>query len=242
MSANDSLPDDVETLKAMLVAAQAACLEAQAKARNAEAEARARALLIEQMRFTIAKLRHERFGQSSERGAVLEQLELRLSDLEEDASEAEAAAQMAAEAAAREKIEVQAFHRRKPARRPLPEHLPRERIVYPASSSCPCCGGALHKLGEDVTETLELVPRQWKVIQHVREKFSCRPARRSPSRRRPRTRSHAGAPGRGCSPMCCSPSMACICRSIARATSMHVKASISMCRRWPTGWAPVRRP
>jgi transposase len=174
MSANDSLPDDIETLKAMLIAAQAACLEAQAKARNAEAEARARALLIEQMKFTIAKLRHERFGQSSERGAVLEQLELRLSDMEEDASEAEAAAQMAAEAAARAKIEVQAFHRRKPARRPLPEHLPRERIVYPAPSSCPCCGGSLHKLGEDVTETLELVPRQWKVIQHVREKFSCR--------------------------------------------------------------------
>jgi transposase len=174
MSAADSLPDDVATLKAMLVAAQAACLEAQAKARNAEAEARARALLIEQMKFTIAKLRHERFGQSSERGAVLEQLELRLTDMEEDASEAEAAAQMAADAAAREKIEVQAFHRRKPARRPLPGHLPRERVVYLAPSSCPCCGGALRKLGEDVTETLELVPRQWKVIQHVREKFSCR--------------------------------------------------------------------
>src|SRR5579872_3047434 len=174
MSANDSLPDDVETLKAMLIAAQAACLEAQAKARNLEAEARARALLIEQMKFTIAKLRHEQFGQSSERGAVLEQLELRLADMEEDASEAEAAAQMAADAAAREKIEVQAFHRRKPARRPLPEQLPRERIVYPGPSACPCCGGALHKLGEDVTETLELIPRQWKVIQHVREKFSCR--------------------------------------------------------------------
>jgi transposase len=108
MSANDSLPDDIETLKAMLIAAHAACLEAQAKARNAEAGALARALLIEQMKFTIAKLRHERFGQSSERGAVLEQLELRLSDMEEDAAEAEAAAQMAAEAAAREKIEVQA--------------------------------------------------------------------------------------------------------------------------------------
>src|SRR5258707_8093065 len=140
----------------------------------AEAQARHRALLIEQMKFTIAKLRHERFGQSSERSAVLEQLELRLADMEEDASEAEAAAQMAADAAAREKIEVQAFHRRKPARRPLPEHLPRERIVYPGPSSCPCCGGVLHKLGEDVTATLELIPRQWKVIPHVRAKLSCR--------------------------------------------------------------------
>jgi transposase len=60
------------------------------------------------------------------------------------------------------------------ARRQLPEQLPRERIVYPSPSTCPCCGGVLRKLGEDVTETLELIPRQWKVIQHVREKFSCR--------------------------------------------------------------------
>jgi len=137
----------------------------------AESEAKYRALLIEKLKYTIAKLRHERFGQSSERGAILEQLELSLADLEEDASEAEAAAQMAA---ANAKVEVRSFERRKPARRPLPEHLPRERIVYPVPAACPCCGGALHKIGEDVTETLELVPRQWKVIQHVREKFSCR--------------------------------------------------------------------
>ena len=158
----------------MVIAAQAARLEAEAKARNAEAEVRARELVIEQMKFAIAKLRHERFGQSSERSAVLEQLELRLADMEEDAAQAEAAAQMAADAAASANIKVQAFERRKPARRPLPEHLPRERVVYPSLTTCPCCGGALHKLGEDVTETLELIPRQWKVIQRVREKFSCR--------------------------------------------------------------------
>jgi transposase len=49
--------------------------------------------------------------------------------------------------------------------RPLPENLPRERVVYPAPSACPCRGGVLHKLGEDLTETLELISRQWKVIQ-----------------------------------------------------------------------------
>jgi transposase len=69
---------------------------------------------------------------------------------------------------------VRGFERKKPSRSPLPDYLPRERIVYPAPSACPCCGGMLRKLGEDVTETLEVVPRQWKVIQHVREKFSCR--------------------------------------------------------------------
>jgi transposase len=102
-----------------------------------------RALLIEKLKYTIRKLRHERFGQSSERGALLEQLELQLADLEEDAAQAEAAAaRMAAAAATSEKIVAPSFERRRPARRPLPEHLPRERIVYPAPSACPCCGCA----------------------------------------------------------------------------------------------------
>ncbi|WP_204277989.1 IS66 family transposase zinc-finger binding domain-containing protein, partial [Escherichia coli] len=60
--------------------------------------------------------------------------------------------------------------RRRPVRKPFPDHLPRERVVLPAPTSCPCCGSARQsKLGEDITETLELVPRQWKVIQTVRE-------------------------------------------------------------------------
>ena len=163
----DDLPDDIETLKAMLLA------ERQAH-RN---EAREQELRIEKLKLTIAKLRHERFGQSAERGALLEQLELQLFQLEEDQAESEQAASdaaQAAEVATGETIKVEPFQRRKPARRPLPAHLPRERVVHPSPSACPCCGGTLHKLGEDVTETLELVPRQWKVIQHVREKFSCR--------------------------------------------------------------------
>ncbi|WP_247478264.1 IS66 family transposase [Bradyrhizobium sp. 169] len=136
----------------------------------AEAEAQAGTLLIEKLKLTIKKLRHEQFGQSSERGALLDQLELQLADLEENAAQAETATQMAAD-----KITVPSFERRKPARRPLPAHLPRERIVYPVPATCPCCGDSrLRKIGEDVTETLELVPRRWKVIQHVREKLVCR--------------------------------------------------------------------
>jgi transposase len=163
-AADSPLPSDVATLQTMLLSERAARMAA-------ESEAKFRALLIEKLKYTIAKLRHERFGQSAERGAILEQLELSLAELEEDAAAAETAAQIAA---AQAKVEVRSFERRKPARRPLPEHLPRERIVYPVPAACPCCGGALHKIGEDVTETLELIPRQWKVIQHVREKFSCR--------------------------------------------------------------------
>jgi transposase len=174
MSIDDSLPTDLASAHALIIAQRQALSAAKMRATAAESEAQYRALLIEKLKFTIRKLRHERFGQSSERGALLDQLELQLADLEADAAQAEAAAQMAA-AATSEKITVASVERRRPARRPLPEHLPRERIVYPAPSACPCCGGTtLRKIGEDVTETLELIPRQWKVIQHVREKFSCR--------------------------------------------------------------------
>jgi len=170
-STTDSLPTDLAAAHAIIIAQREALATAEARASAAESEAKLRALEIEKLKYAIAKLRRQQFGQSSERGALLEQLELQLSELQENASEAEVSAQLAAEKA---KVKVQSFERSKPARRPLPEHLPRERIVYPSPSACPCCGGALHKLGEDVTETLELVPRQWKVIQHVREKFSCR--------------------------------------------------------------------
>jgi len=167
----DSLPTELAAAHAMIIAKHEALLAAEARASAAESEAKHRALLIEKLKYTIAKLRREKFGQSSERGAILEQLELALAELQEDAAQAEATAEIAA---AEAKIAVRSFERRRPARRPLPEHLPRERIVYPTPAACPCCGGVLHKIGEDVTETLELVPRQWKVIQHVREKFSCR--------------------------------------------------------------------
>ena len=166
MSIDDSLPTDLASAHVLIIA-QRQALSA------AESDAKYRALLIEKLKYTIKKLRHERFGQCSERGVLLDQLELQLADLEEDAAQAEAAARLVSAAA--EKVTVPSFERRKPARRPLPEHLPRERIVYPAPAACPCCGGGtLRKIGEDVTETLELIPRQWKVIAHVREKFSCR--------------------------------------------------------------------
>ena len=93
---------------------------------------------------------------------------------------------------------VHPFTRKKPVRAPFPAHLPRERVVIPGPSACPCCGGRLAKLGETITETLEVVPRQWKVIQTVREKFTCRPARRSPSRRRRSMSFRAAMSGRAC--------------------------------------------
>ncbi len=174
MSLDDSLPTDLASAHALILAQRQALSAAELRATAAESEAQYRALLIEKLKFTIRKLRHDRFGPSSERSALLDQLELQLADLEADAAQAATTAQMAT-AAESNPVAMQAFERRRPARRPLPEHLPRERIVYPAPAACPCCGGTtLRKIGEDVTETLELIPRQWKVIQHVREKFSCR--------------------------------------------------------------------
>ncbi len=133
---------------------------------SAESDRRVLDIEIERLKLEIARLKRERYGQSAERSARIEQLELSLEDLEESAA--------ACEAAAAEITAAQPQPRRKPARRPLPDHLPRLRVVETAPETCPCCGGELSKLGEDVTETLERIPAQWRVIQHVREKFSCR--------------------------------------------------------------------
>jgi transposase len=123
------------------------------------------------LKLSIEKLRRDLYGQRSERSQrLLDQMELQLEELEASATEDEIAAEMAAKTA-----KVAAFVRRRPSRQPFPGHLPRERVVTPAPTNCLCCGGTrLSKLGEDVTETLEVIPRRWKVIQHVREKFACR--------------------------------------------------------------------
>jgi transposase len=171
-SAPESLPSDLSAAHAMIIAERTARLEAEAKLANARAEA----ALIAYYKLEIEKLRRALYGTRSERKArLLEQMELQLEELEATATEDE----LAAEKAAAKTQTVQAFQRKRPARKPFPDHLPRERVVIPAPESCPCCGSAkLSKFGEDITETLEVVPRQWKVIQTVREKFSCRDCER----------------------------------------------------------------
>jgi len=156
----------------MIIAERTARLEAEARLANARAEA----ALIASYKLEIEKLRRQLYGTSSERKArLLEQMELQLEELEATATEDE----LAAEKAAARTQTVQSFQRKRPSRKPFPDHLPRERVVIAAPESCPCCGsGKLSKLGEDITETLEVVPRQWKVIQTVREKFSCRACER----------------------------------------------------------------
>jgi transposase len=155
----------VEALKVALAKAQAELAEVRAQRSDDQA-------LIAHLKLQIAKLNRERFGPHAERTArLLDQMELQLEELEASAT----ADEIAAEIAAAKTTTVAAFTRKRPARKPFPEHLPRERVIVPGPSACLCCGGTrLSKLGEDITETLEAVPRQWKVIQHVREKFTCR--------------------------------------------------------------------
>ena len=163
---------DADRARQVAQAERAASKAAKADAALAKAARIALEVEIEQLKFQIAKLRKERFGSSSERGAKLDQLMLALEDLQESAAEFDAAAGLK-DAKAGPTTKVKAFERQKPARRPLPEHLPRHRIVHPGPNACPCCGGSLRKLGEAVTESLERAPARWFVIQHVREKMSC---------------------------------------------------------------------
>src|ERR1700726_2178555 len=147
-----------------------------ADAANARAELSDNEALIAHLELRIEKLKRELYGQRSERTArLIEQLELELEDLVTTASEDE----LAAAAAAAKAQSVRAFTRKRPMRKPWPADIERERIVIEPPTICACCGGSrLSKLGEDVTETLEVIPRSWKVIQHVREKFTCRDCER----------------------------------------------------------------
>src|SRR6202020_440941 len=166
-----SLPDDIDALKAALIAARTEAAAEKACAVAAVAELAQGRALIAHLNLEIEKLRRTIYGPRSERTArLLDQLELQLEEAEANAAEDELAAEHT-----KPSITVRSFARKRPARKPFPDHLPRERVVIPAPQSCPCCGSAkLSKLGEDITETLEVVPRQWKVIQTVRERFSCR--------------------------------------------------------------------
>ena len=128
-----NLPKDTEALQALV--------------RQLSGAVKSQGLKIAQLEARIAKLKRMQFGQSSEKIArEIEQLELELDELHEDegvlATDRPAAVQAILE---------------KPARRPLPEHLPRQEAVHEPSCTCPNCGGAMRRLGEDVTEVLECI-------------------------------------------------------------------------------------
>jgi len=165
-------PADIITLRQELADALGRADEAEADAANAQAinadlEAR---IALQALRIEL--LKRDRFGQRSERSRrLIDQLELALEAAEATATEDEAAAAIAAA----KTTTVTAFVPARPSRRPLPAHLVRTRVVIPSPTCCAGCGSNRpSKLGEDITETLEVVPRQWKVVQTARERFACR--------------------------------------------------------------------
>ena len=176
ISKPDDLPSDLARAYLALLAEREA-LQAErdvavADAANARAELSDSAVLIAHLELRIEKLKRELHGQRSERTArLLEQLELELEELATMATENE----LAAQAAAAKTQNVRPFMRKRPVRQPWPDDVEHERVVIEAPTSCACCGGSrLAKVGEDVTKTLEEIPRRFKVIETVREKFSCR--------------------------------------------------------------------
>ena len=152
------LPNDIDALKALLLAQQ------QVVAGLTE-QLNTRAVEIEHLKLQIAKLRRMQFGRKSEKlDHQIEQLELQLEDLQADEGEA-----------AREMPAADQAPRKKSVRRPLPDHLPRDEKMYPPpGEACPACGGGLHPLGEDVAEQLEWIPGSFRVIRHVRPKMACK--------------------------------------------------------------------
>ena len=164
---------EIVRLRAALAAETVRAQAAERELVQARALASCSEAMIKELKLEVAKLRRDKYGISSERRArLIDQLELQLEELEAAATEDALAEE---KAAADADTSVRAFTRRKPVRKPFPEHLPRERVVIAAPTSCTCCGSERRvKMGEDITETLEVIPRQWKVIQTVREKFTCR--------------------------------------------------------------------
>ena len=160
---------ELEELRAALAASEQRAAAAEADLARARAVVSTSEAMIAGLKLEIALLKRDKYGRSAERSAkLLDQLELQLGDLIEDAAEDRVRAEQKA-------TKVGAFERRKPVKKSFPDHLPRERVVVEAPSTCSCCGSdRIVKMGEDITETLEVIPRQWKVIQTVREKFTCR--------------------------------------------------------------------
>jgi transposase len=154
--APESLPDDIAALKRIIA-------DMALDATTAKAE-------IAKLKFQLARYRRAEFGRSSEKLArEVAQLELAIESLETDQAERLATVSPVVAAAIEDAVD-----KLKPARRPLPEHLPREEVCRPAACTCPHCGGGLRRIGEEVSETLDYVPGRFKVIRHVREKLSCR--------------------------------------------------------------------
>jgi transposase len=164
----DPLPDDPEALRVLLLAERVR--HAAELARAADERDRAHGE-IDRLRLIIKALQRHRFGRRAET-LDPDQLSLALEDLEQTLAAAEAALEgPAADGARPEGVKA----RRRANRGALPAHLPREEVVVDLEDkACPCCGGAMHAIGEDVAERLDVTPARFKVVVTRRPKYACR--------------------------------------------------------------------
>jgi transposase len=169
LTAEQALPDDAESLKRLV-------LDLSAERDLAWQALKFKTLELEKLKLQLAKLRRMQFGRSSEKLArEVAQLELAIEEIEaSEAATAEPAAVAPPTSADAADEEAAPSQKRKPARRPLPAHLPRETVMHAPAATCPDCGGESRVRGEDRSEVLEYVPGHFKIVEHVRPKVSCR--------------------------------------------------------------------
>jgi transposase len=157
-TASETLPNNVDSLKELVLIERELSAQKDAEIENLKLRYQS---ILEQFRLA----QHQQYGKSSE--VSIDQLAL--------FNEAEQIAEMdTIEAATPKTIH---YTRNQPKRQPLPKDLPREIVIHDISDAdkvCGCCGGALHKMGEEKSEQLEFIPAQIKVIEHIRPQYSCR--------------------------------------------------------------------
>lgn len=240
MTGANTLPDDIETLKAMLREREARLDERdvqvthlQETVESQKAALASRAAEVEHLNLLIAKLRRMQFGRKSEKlDHQIEQLELRLEDLQADEG-----------AAPVEIPKTPPTAPERSQRKPLPEHLPRDTHTYLPESAgvCTQCGAAMKQLGEDISEQLEYVPASFRVIRHVRPKFACTCCDHIAQVSAPGRPSSEAWPGRDCWRMCSWRSSPIICRFTGSRSSMPAKVLSLSGQRWPGGLATAQR-
>ena len=153
MIATADLPDDIDALKAMIIASEGRNLRKQDR--------------IDQLEKLVADFKRALFGARSEKAAP-EQYELALEDIET------AMAVVHAEDEAVDPTPSRPARQRKTNRGSLPKHLPRiEEVIEPEETTCGC-GTERHVIGEDVSERLDVIPAQFRVIVTRRPKYACR--------------------------------------------------------------------
>jgi transposase len=164
------LPEDLDALRRFASDLQAELARKDIEITAANAEIYAKTLHIEKLKMQLAVLRRARFGRSSEKlDRDIEQLELLIGKLEEEAAEGEGSGNPNGAAQNNAGRPSQPRPRKQPVRAPLPDHLPRETVTHQPACTCPGCGGQVFsRIGQDEREVLEYTPSSFKVIVHIR--------------------------------------------------------------------------